>query len=166
MQGRVLTTHWVASLPTPFATFNLGLFEHYHVQHEGAPPLDVLISEDGHRELRRQLASVGIMIPQQSHMRENVAADVSNSLRFFTYLFGEAPYGHYYVTEANHGAINRVDLDGTVTRVVDLLPLVGHVTPTAITAGPDGNLYVGNIGQFPYLDGTAKVSNVSSGSFS
>ncbi len=103
VQGRVLTTHWVASLPTPFATFNLGLFEHYHVQHEGAPPLDVLISEDGHRELRRQLASVGIMIPQQSHMRENVAADVSNSLKFFTYLFGEAPYGHYYVTEIPYG---------------------------------------------------------------
>jgi glucose/arabinose dehydrogenase len=66
-----------------------------------------------------------------------------------------------YVTEANHGAINRVNLDGTVTRLVDLLPLVGHITPTAITAGPDGNLYVGNIGQFPYLDGTAKVFQIT-----
>ena len=39
------------------------------------------------------------MIPQQSHMRENVAADVSNSLKLFTNLFGECPYGHFYVTE-------------------------------------------------------------------
>jgi hypothetical protein len=62
-----------------------------------------------------------------------------------------------YVTEANHGAVNRVDLDGSVTRVWNLVPTLGHITPTAITAGPDGNLYVGNISPFPYLDGTAKV---------
>jgi hypothetical protein len=97
--GKVLTTHWVTRLPTPFASFNLGLFENYHVQHPGAPPLDVLLSEEAHLLLRRELAARGYVISQQSHMRENVAADVSNSLKLFTNLFGECPYGHFYVTE-------------------------------------------------------------------
>ena len=35
--GKVLTTHWVTKLPSPHATFNLGLFENYHVQHPGEP---------------------------------------------------------------------------------------------------------------------------------
>ena len=66
-----------------------------------------------------------------------------------------------YITEANHGAVNRVNLDGTVTRIVDIASLLGHITPTAIAAGPVGNLYVGNIGQFPYLDGTSKVFQIT-----
>ncbi|HET9709535.1 MAG TPA: hypothetical protein VFP39_14650, partial [Gemmatimonadales bacterium] len=70
---KVMTTHWVTRLPTSYATFNLGLFDNYHVQQADAPPLDVLLSEDAHRELRRQLALQGAMIPEQSHMKENVA---------------------------------------------------------------------------------------------
>lgn len=97
--GKVLTTHWITRLPTPFATFNLGLFENYRVQHPGAPPLDVLFSEEAHRELRLRLRAQGFMIREQSHMRENVAADVSNSLKLFTVLFGECLYQHFYVTE-------------------------------------------------------------------
>jgi len=96
---KVLTTHWVTRLPTPFATFNLGLFDAYHVQHPGAPPLDVLFSDDAHRLLRRELATRGFILREQSHMRENVAADVSNSLKLYTFLFGESPFGHFYVTE-------------------------------------------------------------------
>lgn len=101
--GKVLATHWVTRFPTPFATFNLGLFENYHVQETGAPPLDVLISEDAHRELRRQLALQGVLIQQQSHMRENVASDVSNSLKLFAHLFGESRFEHYFVTEIPYG---------------------------------------------------------------
>ena len=97
--GKVMTTHWITRLPTPFATFNLGLFENYHVQHPGAPPLDVLFSEEAHRELRLQLRAQGFMIREQSHMQENVATDISNSLKLFTALFGECFYQHFYVTE-------------------------------------------------------------------
>jgi hypothetical protein len=97
--GKVLTTHWVTRTPTSSATFNLGVFENYHVQHPGAPTLDVLLSEDAHRRLERALMAQGRMIPQQKHMRENVAADVSNSLKLFTYLFGDCPFDHFYVTE-------------------------------------------------------------------
>jgi peptidase M1-like protein len=100
--GKVMTTHWLSRRPSPFATFNLGLFENYHVQQPGAPPLDVMLSEEAHRQLRN-LISVGVYFPQQSHMRENVATDVSNSLKFFTYLFGDPPDQHYYVTEIPFG---------------------------------------------------------------
>jgi hypothetical protein len=96
---KVLTTRWVTRLPTQFATFNLGLFESYHTQLPGAPPLDVLISESAHRELARELLAQGYVIPEQKNMRENVSADVANSLKLFTHLFGECSYSHFYVTE-------------------------------------------------------------------
>ena len=104
--GKVLTTRWVTRRPTPFATFNLGLFENYHTQLPGAPPLDVLISESAHRVLERQLLerarddpARAYLIPAQKNMQQNVAADVANSLKLFTHLFGESLYGHFYVTE-------------------------------------------------------------------
>ena len=97
--GKVLATRWVTQRPTPFATFNLGLFENYHTQLPGAPPLDVLISEGAHRALAREFLSQGVMIPQQKNMKENVAADVANSLKLFTHLFGECFYPHFYVAE-------------------------------------------------------------------
>jgi len=100
---KVMTTHWVSRLPTSYATFNLGLFDNYHVQQPDAPPLDVLLSEDAHRELRRQLALQGMQIPEQTHKKETVAADVSNSLKLFTKLFGECAYNHFFVTEIPYG---------------------------------------------------------------
>ncbi|HTR21843.1 MAG TPA: M1 family aminopeptidase [Gemmatimonadales bacterium] len=92
--GKVMTTHWVASRPTQFASFNLGLFENYRVAQPDRPVLDVLISEDAHRTLARQ----GHM-SQQAHMRESVAGDVGNSLQFFSYLFGPPEFKHFFVTE-------------------------------------------------------------------
>jgi hypothetical protein len=98
--AKTLTTHWLTAEPTDFATFNLGLFENYHVQQEGAPPLDLLLSEAAHRTLANEMHDAGyIPLPQQTHMRENVAADVSNSLKFFTLLFGAPPATHFWVTE-------------------------------------------------------------------
>ena len=97
--NKVVTTRWVTKRPTSVASFNLGDFQNYHVQQPGEPPLDVLLSEDAHRELRHAAIAAGVYIAQQSHMRENVAADVSNSLKFFTSLFGEPPFSHFYVTE-------------------------------------------------------------------
>jgi len=102
--GKVLTTHWVTPQATDFATFNLGQFENYHVQQADAPPLDILLSEEAHRALAREMLDAGFMpLPQQSHMRENVAADVSNSLRFYTLLFGPCPSSHFWVTEIPYG---------------------------------------------------------------
>lgn len=97
--GRVKTTRWVTQRPSPFATFNLGLFENYRVANPGEPVLDVLISEEAHRLMRRQIASAGGLILEQRNKKETVAADISNSLKFFTLLFGEPPFNHYWVTE-------------------------------------------------------------------
>lgn len=99
VDGKTVVSHWVVERPTPFATFNLGLFDDYQVHQPEAPALDIMMSEDAHRELARQAALNGVLLPAQNHMRENVAADVSNSLKWFTYLFGPPPFDHFYVTE-------------------------------------------------------------------
>jgi sugar lactone lactonase YvrE len=63
-----------------------------------------------------------------------------------------------YVLEANHDELDRVALDGTITRVADIAAaLQAHVTSTALTAGTDGLFYVGTMSPFPYLDGTANI---------
>ena len=103
LAGNVRTTRWVTRRPAQFASFNLGLFQPWHVQHEDAPALDVYLSDDAHRELREQYRRMGIMIAEQSHMKENVAADVSNALKLFTSLFGPADYDHFAVTEIPYG---------------------------------------------------------------
>lgn len=98
LSGKVVTTHWVIDRPTPWATFNLGIFENHHVQ-DPDRSLDVMISEEAHREIAHALITSGYYLPQQSHMVENVTADVQNSLRFYSVLFGPPPSRHFYVTE-------------------------------------------------------------------
>ena len=95
----VRTTHWITRRPTRSATFNLGLFETYRVQHEGAPPLEIAWSDDAHRLLRQEAAREGFLLLEQRNMRQNVAADVSNSLRLFTSLFGAPASERFAVTE-------------------------------------------------------------------
>ena len=57
--------------------------------------------------------------------------------------------GQLYVVESNHGALDRVSPDGTVARVIDFSATEGHIVPTAITVGPDGNFYIGNLTPAP-----------------
>jgi hypothetical protein len=99
LDGKVMTTRWVTKRPTPFATFNLGLFKNYHAQFTDAPPLDVLMSEEAHRALRNAMFGHGYMLAEQSHMSEAVAGDISNSLKWFTHAFGPPLFDHFYVTE-------------------------------------------------------------------
>ncbi len=98
LSGKVVTTHWVIDRPTPWATFNLGIFQSHHVE-EGDRTLDVMLSEDAHREFARVAASFGYYYEQKAHMVEDVTADVSNSLKFYTAVFGPPPSHHFYVTE-------------------------------------------------------------------
>lgn len=99
VDGKTMTTRWVTKRPTPFATFNLGLFKTFHAQYEGAPPLDVMMSDEAHRALRNALMDRGYMLPAQRNMSQVVAADVSNSLKWFTHAFGPPLFEHFYVTE-------------------------------------------------------------------
>ncbi len=65
--------------------------------------------------------------------------------------------GQLYVSESNHGALDRVSPDGAVKRIIDFTATEGHIVPTAIAIGDDGNLYVGNLTPLPYPDGGAVI---------
>ena len=99
LSGKVVTTHWVIARPTPWATFNLGVFENHHVQDPNGAALDVMLSEEAHQDIVNSWRQAGYYIPQQSHMVENVTTDVSNSLKYYSTLFGPPPSQHFYVTE-------------------------------------------------------------------
>ena len=60
--------------------------------------------------------------------------------------------------------LDRLDPDGTLTRVADfsaLFPDGFDFTPSALAMGPDGALYVGTFGAFPYPAGGAKILRVT-----
>lgn len=66
-----------------------------------------------------------------------------------------------FVTEPNHGELDRVDpLTGAVHRVADISASQGHIVPTALTAFY-GNFFVGNLSTFPVVAGSAKVMRIS-----
>jgi hypothetical protein len=99
LEGRIVTTHWVMSRPAQFATFNVGLFRHYRLDEPGSFPVDVVYSDDAHRAMRQALAAQHVVAFAQRHSEQNVAADVSNALKLFTYLFGPCPYRRFVATE-------------------------------------------------------------------
>ena len=71
---------------------------------------------------------------------------------------------HYYIAEANHGVLDRLNPDGSMTRIADFSALFAggyDFTPTVVTLGPDGRLYVGTFGAFPYPEGGAKILRVT-----
>lgn len=68
--------------------------------------------------------------------------------------------GNYlYVVDANHGEVVKITTDGVITSVVDLSARYGHLVPTALAY--HGNLYVGNIGLFPFADGNSNIYKVT-----
>ena len=70
--------------------------------------------------------------------------------------------GMLYVVHPNHGALEKIDpATGTITRVIDFTETEAHLVPTAITVGPDGSFYVGNLTGFPAVEGAAKIYKLS-----
>jgi hypothetical protein len=71
--------------------------------------------------------------------------------------------GAFYVTEPNSQQIDRVTLDGQVTRVVDLstifVPPAGWQGATGIAY--HGNFYFGQLGTFPVTPGTQNIYKVT-----
>jgi glucose/arabinose dehydrogenase len=112
------------------------------------------VTEDGTTELVADLSAFVQANPVAAPNRADFEPDES--------AYGlEAFNGQLYVTESNHGALDRVDPDGTVERVIDFSATEGHIVPTGIAAGPDGNLYVSNLTPLPFLDGAAVVYQVA-----
>ena len=68
--------------------------------------------------------------------------------------------GALYAIEPNHGELDRIDLDGHVTRIADISATQGHVVPTAL-AWHDGAFYVGELSIYPIVAGAANVLRIT-----
>jgi len=64
-----------------------------------------------------------------------------------------------WVVDSINGLVTGVTPDGTETLVADLS--AQHPVPTGIALGPDGSAYVGNLTATPFVDGTAKVMQIT-----
>ena len=91
-EGKVLTTRWVTEVPTQQASFNIGKFAEFEVRDPRIPPVTVHINDEAHRYINR-------IFPHTKAPEEQVAADVANSLAFFTRAFGPPLFERYYATE-------------------------------------------------------------------
>ncbi|MBA3643824.1 MAG: ScyD/ScyE family protein [Chloroflexia bacterium] len=67
--------------------------------------------------------------------------------------------GALWFVESNSAYVGTVTSDGTITRIADLSD--DNMVPTAITASPDGGIFIGYLTEFPFLDGTSKVSDLA-----
>jgi WD40 repeat protein len=61
-----------------------------------------------------------------------------------------------YAVEPNHGQIISIGADGSMASVMDVSASEGHIVPTAITSR-DGQLYLGNLNQFPIEPNYARI---------
>ncbi len=65
----------------------------------------------------------------------------------------------FYVVEANHGEVDQVTLNGSISRLIDISASQGHVVPTSIAY--HGNFYVGNLGTFPVIPGSENIYKIT-----
>lgn len=98
MEEKYKLTRWLQETPVLFASFNLGLFKTYNINIKGSPPITILMSEVGHRELALYLLEE-YGIASGKNMEKQVGADIANSMQLFNNLFGPFPYERLYVTE-------------------------------------------------------------------
>jgi hypothetical protein len=70
--------------------------------------------------------------------------------------------GMLYLANPNHGEIDQVDpASGEISRVIDISATEGHIVPTAIAMGPDGDFRVGNLSTFPVVAGASSIHVVT-----
>jgi hypothetical protein len=65
-----------------------------------------------------------------------------------------------YAVEPNHGELDKISTNGTISRVLDISAVEGHIVPTAITSY-NGSFYVGNLDLFPIVAGSASVYRIT-----
>jgi hypothetical protein len=107
-----IITHWKEEFPVPLASFNLGLFDIYELDYSGVPDVDVYYVKESHRKItqdyQRLISKYGLssdILLQDAHMKENIGADVVNSMNFFQENFGKCPFKKIAATEipGSHG---------------------------------------------------------------
>jgi hypothetical protein len=92
LAGTVETSRWLTAKPIRNASFNLGLFDALESQEEGLPPITLLSSEKGHRELFGGGSGFG-------GVTRRVNADIAAAMKFFQNVFGPSPVDRFYATE-------------------------------------------------------------------
>jgi hypothetical protein len=98
------TSKWRIEIPAHYTSFNVGNFETKTVTAGELPPVHVYLSNNiPHAEIALYLAYYGEL--SSANMTGRVGADVTNSMAFYTSLFGECPFKTIRVTEipAFHG---------------------------------------------------------------
>lgn len=88
-EGELLCTHWVEEYPVAVASFNYGNYETYELETPGMPPVTVYHLEQTHKKTGTKYKNI----------KENVAADMVNSLNFFQEMFGQYPFCKMATTE-------------------------------------------------------------------
>jgi hypothetical protein len=91
-QGNTVVSKWVSEMPTNQVSFNIGSFEEVAVTDQRIPPVTIQLNSEAHGLIRRY-------IPTARSAPQDVEADVTNSLSFFTSAFGTPLFHHYYATE-------------------------------------------------------------------
>ena len=91
-EGDVTTTRWESELPARNVSFNIGVFDQLDIRDPRIPPVTVQVNTQAHASIARVFLSA--RRPEQF-----VAADIANSLAFFTRMFGPPLFHQYVATE-------------------------------------------------------------------
>jgi hypothetical protein len=98
IDGDCLLTRWVVDQPVRWASFNYGKFKIHELEHPGVPPVALYYMEDTDRQFtadwnrfQAQFEGTDILL-LDSKSKENICADLVNSLNFFQGIYGECPF--------------------------------------------------------------------------
>ncbi|HXI20047.1 MAG TPA: hypothetical protein VNH46_03130, partial [Gemmatimonadales bacterium] len=91
--GHMVTTRWQTPAPIRNATFNLGIFDDYHLERDGLPPVDVHWSD----RITRMLAHAGYRA--SGHAKEEIGDDIASAMKFYRSVYGDPPVTHLYAGE-------------------------------------------------------------------
>nr|MBN2278143.1 hypothetical protein [candidate division Zixibacteria bacterium] len=96
-EKKVTTSRYVTSKPIRNASFNIGFFKEYKIEHDDILPVSVYISEMGHQELKEYYLSLGLLSGKD--MEKQVGGDVATSLAFYQAVLDASPVDHFDATE-------------------------------------------------------------------
>jgi hypothetical protein len=120
-----------------------------------APNAVLKVNADG---TTTQVADVSAFVKAHPVAKPN-AADFEPDETTFSMI---ASGGMLYLVQPNHGELDKVDpASGIIARVVDISASQGHVVPTVMAIGPDGNFYISNLDLFPVLAGDASIYKIT-----
>lgn len=90
-------SQWIVEAPCTHVSFNLGFFKKHEIKDERIPPVTILMSKTGHRDIKEALIQEGVASGR--HMERQVGADVANAVAFFQNIFGPCPSKTICATE-------------------------------------------------------------------